>query len=115
MVYLNLGLLHASQGRYQEAIEALRSAVEISPRFYKAHFELASLLDREGNLDEAAREYEAATPAYRTIGEFHYRLGFVYFRLGDKGKAKDSLERAIDVAPGSNSAAQAGELLKLMK
>ena len=115
MVYLNLGLLHASGGRDQEAIDSLRKAVEISPRFYKAHFELASLLDREGNLDEAAREYEVATPGYRTVGEFHYRLGFVYFRLGDKGKARDSLERAIDVAPGSNAASQAGELLKLMK
>jgi len=115
MVYLNLGLLYSSQGRNQEAIDTIRKAVEINPRFYKAHFELASLLDREGNLDEAAREYEVATPGFRTIGEFHYRLGFVYFRLGDKGKARDSLERAIDVAPGSNSAAQAGDLLKLLK
>jgi tetratricopeptide (TPR) repeat protein len=115
MVYLNLALLYSSQGRNVEAIESLRNSVEINPRFYKAHFELASLLDREGNLDEAAREYEVATPGYRTVGEFHYRLGFVYFRLGDKAKARDALERAIDVAPGSNSAAQAGELLKLMQ
>ena len=115
MVYLNLGLLYSSQGRNLEAIESLRNAVEINPRFYKAHFELASLLDREGNLDEAAREYEVATPGYRAVGEFHYRLGFVYFRLGDKGKARDSLERAIDVAPGSSSAAQAGELLKMIE
>ena len=115
MVYLNLALLYSSQGRNLEAIDALRKAVEINPRFYKAHFELASLLDREGNLDEAAREYEVATPGFRTVGEFHYRMGFVYFRLGEKSKARDALERAIDVAPGSNSAAQAGELLKLMK
>jgi Tfp pilus assembly protein PilF len=115
MVYLNLALLYSSQGRALEAIESLRNAVEINPRFYKAHFELASLLDSEGNLDEAAREYEVATPGFRTVGEFHYRLGFVYFRLGEKSKARDALERAIDVAPGSNSAAQAGELLKLMK
>lgn len=115
MVYLNLALLYSSQGRNVEAIESLRNSVEINPRFYKAHFELASLLDREGNLDEAAREYEVATPGYRSVGEFHYRLGFVYFRLGETSKARDALERAIDVAPGSNSAAQAGELLKLMQ
>ena len=113
--YLNLGLLYASQGRTVEAIENLRNAVEINPRFYKAHFELASLLDRDGNLVEAAREYEVAKPGFRTVGEYHYRLGFVYFRLGEKSKARDALERAIDVAPGSNSAAQAGELLELMK
>lgn len=113
-VYLNLGLLYASQGRNEQAIAAIRNAVEIDPRFYKAHFELASLLDREGNIEEAAREYEVAGPAYRTVGDYHYRLGFVYFRMGEKAKAKESLERAIAVAPGSTSAAQADELLRMI-
>jgi type IV pilus assembly protein PilF len=115
MVYLNLALLYSSQGRNDEAISNLRSAVEISPKYYQAHFELASLLDREGNIEEAAREYEVALPAYRNVGEFHYRLGFAYFRLGERSKARESLERAISVSPGSNSAAQADELLKMME
>jgi type IV pilus biogenesis/stability protein PilW len=114
MVYLNLGLLYAGQGRNDDAIAELRRAVEINPRFYKAHFELASLLDREGRIEEAAREYEVAQPDYRNVGEYHYRLGFVYFRLGDKTKAREALERAIEVAPGSNSAAQADDLLRML-
>lgn len=114
MVYLNLALLYSSQGRNTEAIANLRRAVEIDPRYHQAHFELASLLDREGQIEEAAREYEVAAPAYRSVGEYHYRLGFVYFRLGQKAKARDSLERAISVAPGSNSATQADEILRMM-
>ncbi len=47
-VYLNLGILYATQKRDDEAIAALRRAVEINPRFYKAHFELAAVLDRQG-------------------------------------------------------------------
>jgi Tfp pilus assembly protein PilF len=115
MAYLNLALLYSAQGRNAEAIANLRRAVEIDPKYYQAHFELASLLDREGQIEEAAREYEVASPGYRGVGEFHYRLGFAYFRLGERAKARESLERAISVAPGSNSAAQAGELLKLME
>jgi superkiller protein 3 len=113
-VYLNLGILYATQKRDDEAVVALRRAVEINPRFYKGHFELAAVLDRQGNVEEAAREYEVASPAYRSVGDFYYRLGFAYFRLGHVDRARDSLNRAIQVAPGSPSAAQADELLRMI-
>jgi Tfp pilus assembly protein PilF len=113
-VYLNLGLLYAQQERQAEAVEALRRAVEINPRYYQGHFELASLLDRMGKLPEAAREYEVAEPGYSGYGDYHYRLGFAYFRLGQRDKARQSLARVLEVAPGSESAARAQELLELL-
>jgi tetratricopeptide (TPR) repeat protein len=114
MIYLNLGLLYAGQGRDEEAIDALRRALELNPKYYKAHYELASLLDRNGNLREAAREYEVASPDYLQAAEYHYRLGWVYFRLDNKDKARESLQRAITLGPGSFSAAKADELLQMM-
>jgi type IV pilus assembly protein PilF len=48
LVYLNLGLLHIARGDDERAVESLRRAVELAPRFYKAHYELASVLDRLG-------------------------------------------------------------------
>jgi len=115
LVYLNLGILYATQKRDTEAIATLRRAVEINPRFYKGHFELAAVLDRQGQVQEAAREYEVAAPAYASVGDFHYRLGFAYFRLGHVDKARDSLNRAIAVAPGSPSAAKSDELLRMIQ
>jgi tetratricopeptide (TPR) repeat protein len=115
MIYLNLGLLYESQGRQREAIEALRNSVAIDPKFYRAHYQLALALESSGKLDEAAREYEVAEPAYEDVGEFHYRRGFVYFRLGRKDKARESLQRCLAVAPGSPSAAEADELLKVIE
>ena len=114
-VHLNLGLLYSSQGRTEHAIERYRQAVEIDPRYYDAHYELASILDRTGKLEEAAREYEVAAPAYRKNGEYHLRLGFTYFRLGDKPKAKEHLTRVVEISPGSNSAVRADELLKRLE
>lgn len=113
--YLNLGLLYASQGRDVEGIRSLRKAVEIDPKYYRAHFELASLLDKTGALDEAVREYEVAAPEYQSSGEYHYRLGFGYFRLGDRAKARGALSRAIEVSPGSEAAARSDEVLKLLR
>jgi superkiller protein 3 len=114
-VRLNLGLLYASQGRDEEAIREYRMAVEISTKYYQAHFELAALLDRTGRIDEAVREYEVAAPGYGSSGEYFYRLGFGYFRLGDRLKANENLKRAIEISPGSEAAAKSDDLLKLMR
>ena len=113
-VYLNLGLLYGSQGRDPEAVESFRQSVGINPDYFKAHFHLASALDRVGNLSEAAREYEVAEPEFKNDGEYWYRRGFAYYRLGQERNALDSLQRVRVVSPGSESAARADELLEMM-
>lgn len=114
-VHFNLGILYGSQGRQDEAVAELRKAVEINPRFYAAHFELAGRLEATGKLEEAAREYEVAAPDYRNSGDYHYRLGFTYLRLGDKGKAVEHLRRVLEVSPGSENSARADDLLKTVR
>jgi type IV pilus biogenesis/stability protein PilW len=113
--YLNLGLMYASEGRRDEAIRELRKSVEIAPKYFRAHYELASQLEATGKLEEAAREYEVAAPDYRTSGEYHYRLGFTYVRLGNKPKALEHLRRVQEVSTGSENAARADDLLKMVQ
>jgi type IV pilus biogenesis/stability protein PilW len=113
-VYLNLGLLYRSEERIEEAVSMFRRAVEIDPEFYLGHYELASTLESTGRLEEAAREFEVAAPGYRNSGEYHYRLGFTYMRLGNNAKARYHLNRVIEVSPGSESAAKADDLLEMM-
>ena len=114
-VHLNLGFLYASQGRDEEAIHEYRKAVELVPKYYQAHFELASMLDKTGRIEEAVREYEVAAPGYGTSGDYYYRLGFGYFRLGDKFKARENLTRVIEISPGSEAAAKSDDLLRVMR
>ena len=114
-VHLNLGLLYTSQGRDDEAIREFRKAVELVPKYYQAHFELAAMLDKTGRIDEAVREYEVAAPGFGTSGDYFYRLGFGYFRLGDRFKARENLARAIEISPGSEAAAKSDDLLKVMR
>lgn len=113
-VHLNLGLLYASQERNEDAVREMRKAVEIDPKFYRGQFELASLLDKLGQLDEAVRLYEVAAPAYRQDGSYQYRVGLAYFRLDRKDQAKAHLEKVLEIAPGSESAAKAGDLLRMI-
>lgn len=114
-VCLNLGLLYSSQGRDGEAIDSFRRAVEIDPKYYRGHYELASILDRTGKTEEAVAEYEVARPGFADMPEYHYRLGLAYYSLGDHERARDALNRVISLAPGSNHAVQANELLKIIE
>ena len=114
-IHLNLGMLYSSQGRTQDAVTEFRRAVEIDRDYYQAHYELAGLLEKEGNFEEAAREYNVAEPRYRDSGGFYLRLGYVYFRLGNNLKAAEYLRKVIDVSPGSESAAEADKLLKMLR
>ena len=113
-VYLNLGLLYESQGRTDEAIAELRRSVEINPKYYRGHYELASALDSTGKLDEAAREYEVAAPDYKAVGQYQYRLGLVYMKLDQPSKARDHFMRCTEISPGSEDASKAYDLLKML-
>ena len=112
--HLNLGILYRSEGRQDEAIFQLRQAVEINPKFWRGHFELASALDKAGLLDEAAREYEVAAPDYKANGEYHYRIGLAYMKLDQPSKAREHFTRCQELSPGSESASKAYDLLKMI-
>jgi Tfp pilus assembly protein PilF len=112
--YLNLGILYRSQGRQDEAITQLRRSVEVNPKFWRGHFELASALDKAGLFDEAAREYEVAAPDYKGNGEYHYRIGLAYMKLNEPAKAKEHFLRCQELSPGSDSASKAYDLMKMI-
>jgi type IV pilus biogenesis/stability protein PilW len=114
-VHVNLGLLYARQGRDEEAIRSFRRSVSIDPKYLKGHYHLAAMLERTGELLEAAREYEVAEPGYRANGEYWYRRGMTYYLIGDHAKALESLNRVRSVAPGSESAALADDLLEVLE
>jgi type IV pilus assembly protein PilF len=115
LIHLNLGMLYRARGMDQEGVDAFRQAVQINPRFFKAHLELALALESVGKLEEALDEIVVAEPAFRADGEYWYRRGFLEFRVRDPQRALESLRRCLDVSPGSPAAAQARELMEMIK
>lgn len=113
-VHLNLGILYMSQGRQDEAIASFRRGVEINPKFWRGHYELASALDKAGRIEEALREYQVASPDYKANGEYHYRLGLAYMKDRQPDKAREHLSRCQELAPGSENASKALDLLKML-
>jgi len=113
-IYLGLGMLYQRQRRLAEAEENLRTSVGIDPKFYRGHFELAGILEEQGRLQAAIDEYEVAEPGFQNDAQYQYRLGFAYFRNGEPFSARERLNRAVDLAPGSVVAEKADEILRMI-
>ena len=82
----NMGYLLERQGRQQEAIADYRRAIEITPDFPQAHFNLGRILVNQANYNEGIQELlktldvqdEEVKPAYL------YAVGAAYIRAGDR-------------------------------
>jgi tetratricopeptide (TPR) repeat protein len=63
--HAGIGQIHLNAGRYTDAIEALRRAVDVSPNHVEARYALATALMRSGKTREAAQEFERVEDAQR--------------------------------------------------
>ncbi len=85
------------------AITEARRAVTLAPGFTDANNTLGKLLLDDGRYEEAEPPLlqAANNPLYRDAYKANTNLGILFYRKGEYGKAKATLERAIEEAPAS--------------
>jgi tetratricopeptide (TPR) repeat protein len=94
-----LGALYSRLGRHASAVEVLRRATALSPESFIANFGLGKALAADGQYDDALRSLKHAARLNGSIAELHLHMALAYDRLGLRGKAVDSFNRAIDFNP----------------
>ena len=87
------------QGKADESIEALRSAINIYPDYLMAHNDLGAQLLEQGKLDQAAAELKVATVIDPQAFNPQLNLGIVLFKQGNFNEALPPLEKASSIAP----------------
>jgi len=88
----DFGRRSASQGRLDEAIEILREAIELDPRIFQAHFDLAVIFHRQERLLEAISAYLQALALEPKNDEARFNLGLAYLAAGDLEASRLQLE-----------------------
>ncbi|HUT55510.1 MAG TPA: tetratricopeptide repeat protein [bacterium] len=91
-----------NQGKYDLAragyMRAKDMSDEKSSESYRLHFNIGDTFYKEGNYDEAQKEYDqalaAADPEVRE--QAYYNLGNVYFKQGMKEQKIETLEKAVE-------------------
>ncbi|HYY48541.1 MAG TPA: tetratricopeptide repeat protein [Thermoplasmata archaeon] len=96
-----LGWALSFLGRFEDAIEACRKAIEVDPDFGNPYNDIGAYLIELGRLDEAIPWLEKATDAPRYCCYFyaHTNLARVYLQKGLQEKARKALEKALEVNP----------------
>src|SRR2546426_10396552 len=99
-LYYNQGLQQASQGKYEEAAESLRKAIEIRPKFPEAYHLLGIVYaNGQRRLSDAAEAFKKAIELNPSFAEAFYNLGLVYQVQGKSVEAEQELKKALTIHP----------------
>ena len=91
-------------GALVKAEDNLKKAVELSPNFGLAIYNLGVIYDRQGKLGDAIKQLERIIPANINQPGLVFELGLLYYRAGRKNDAYDTLQRAVVLAPDYSNA-----------
>lgn len=97
-------LQNEAEESLQKASENLYKALEVKRNYSPAHFQLAMVHARKGDISNAISELEINRTANpRDVG-VAFQLGLLYYQDGQKEKAIAELKRAINLAPNYSNA-----------
>lgn len=81
------------------ATREYRRVTEIKPDLFEAHFDLAALLEKQGDHPGALAQYATAARLRPEDPEVEYNMGAIEFQQKDFDAARPHLERALELAP----------------
>ena len=97
--HLAAGREYLVNGRFNEAIYELSTAVSIDPKLSEAHNLLGVAYDRKGLGERAKDSYERAVKVEPDDAQTLNNLGFSLYQNGNYRAAADKLKRAAKLAP----------------
>jgi tetratricopeptide (TPR) repeat protein len=95
--YVNLGSLLLEQGRIQDAIKPLETAVVLAPGNAYCHMRLGTAFFRIGKMEQAQRELVKATELDPENAAAHYQLGRIYKVTHQPDRATAEFDRTAQL------------------
>jgi Tfp pilus assembly protein PilF len=92
---------------YVRARQQFTHLAAIAPDNYGAHYNLGILAMREGRMEEAARELQAAVKADSGSAQAHAALGSLFSAQGDLNRARDEFRQALAIDPHDEASRKA--------
>ena len=99
IVYGNLAALCAMQGRLDELVELLKTALQLNPNYPDAHNNLGIALKEQGDLPAAIASYKTALQLKPNYPDAHNNLGIALKEQGDLPAAIASYNTALQLKP----------------
>ncbi len=114
IAYTNLGSCYVLQKKYLKAERAFKQAIKLNFLYLPAYIGLGNLLEFQRRYLEALKLYQRAIIYLPKEAVLHYRVGMIYYRLGQQEAAKREFKRVIDLNPGRALSQAAQQMLEEM-
>ncbi|MEK7578368.1 MAG: tetratricopeptide repeat protein [Patescibacteria group bacterium] len=82
-----------------KAEDAFKKAIEMSDKFGLAIYNLGSVYERQGKINEAIKQLETVAPFNDNQPGLAFELGLLYYRANRKNDAFVQLQRAVVLSP----------------
>jgi type IV pilus biogenesis/stability protein PilW len=103
-VYYNVSLVYQKKGNMEEAIKAIKKAIEMDPDYAEAWNQLGNLYLENKDLQEAAQQFEKAIDLDPEHVTAHNNLGLIYTQRGLIEEAIKQFNEAARLDPNSAEA-----------
>lgn len=87
VAHYNVGLVHAKEGRLEEAVQQYVRVLEYAPRFTPVYYELGSVLQRMGKDEEAIPYFRISIEQDPAFAKAQTDLGVALVRVGKPDEA----------------------------
>jgi eukaryotic-like serine/threonine-protein kinase len=98
-VHLAMGSVYLHTGRFTEAVEEMKRAVELAPNSDDGYRRLATAHLRSGQKNDAIDAYQKAIQMGPYYWANYNALGNAYSELGDYERALTAYQRVVELAP----------------
>ena len=88
-----LGVISASNNKYDEAIEEFKKVIAVDSHYADAHFDLGTIYYKQGLFNEAIEEYDKTIQIDRGYADAYYNKSATFEKLGDTAAAHDEFEK----------------------
>lgn len=99
--YLNIAIAQQFMNRTSEAEANLREALHLDPNFSKAHFQLGTLFEDQGHLEQALKEFRQAAELDGSYAEPHMAMARLLHKLGQESAAREEVQTYLRLHPHS--------------
>ncbi|MEW5766953.1 MAG: tetratricopeptide repeat protein [bacterium] len=100
--HYGLGMVYFfKKGEHERGIAYFKEAIRLEPKYAEAHLALAKAYYQLHRYEEALARYDHVIKLYpskmQVVADYHYNKGVIYKEMGQRHKAIESFNRAVDV------------------
>ena len=97
--YFKKGIAFSNEGRYEEAIEFMKKAIELKPKYAESHLHLGVVYANKKQYDESIKEIEKAVADKPESITAHWLLAMLYDKKQMKEKALAEWQKVLNLNP----------------